>query len=183
MYQQSEDPWNFRNSAYEKKKYQRTIDIIRKIPVQSVLELGCSIGVLTKGIAKHVTYITAVDISQKAIEAAKETTREHEHITFHVQDLKEGFDYGTFDLVLLSEICYYYHKDDLLKLLERCKDSLNSAGYVLLVHWTGFVRDYPLTGKQAHTLFQEQYVQTGQFKVVQKHQEDLYELLLCQLQH
>ena len=46
IYEASKDPWNYRNSCYEKAKRDATIAALDSLRFQSTLEAGCSIGEL-----------------------------------------------------------------------------------------------------------------------------------------
>ncbi len=51
LYSQSVDPWDFRTSPYEQRKYAATLDILSRPRYARALEVGCSIGVLTRLLA------------------------------------------------------------------------------------------------------------------------------------
>ena len=65
------------------------------------------------------------------------------------------FPNDAFDLIILSEVGYYLSMPDLERARQLLVDSLNPGGHLLLVHWTPFVHDYPLTGDQVHDFFSE----------------------------
>jgi SAM-dependent methyltransferase len=65
----------------------------------------------------------------------------------------EEFPDDTFDLVVLSEVGYYWSREALQVAKARITRALEPEGHVLLVHWTPFVHDYPLTGDQVHEAF------------------------------
>lgn len=67
VYNASDDPWNFETSEYEAAKYAATIAALPKGYYENVLELGCSIGVLTKLLHAKVDHLLATDISDKAL--------------------------------------------------------------------------------------------------------------------
>jgi hypothetical protein len=54
----------------------------------------------------------------------------------------------SFDLILLSEVLYYFAPDDLELVARRVVDSLAPEGDLVMVHWTGET-NYPLRGDQA----------------------------------
>ncbi len=55
----------------------------------------------------------------------------------------------------MSEVGYYLSKEDLREAKEKIIQSLEANGDLVLVHWTPFVPDYPLTGDEVHELFLE----------------------------
>lgn len=70
VYNASDDPWNFETSEYEAAKYAATIAALPKAYYENVLELGCSIGVLTKLLHAKSGHLLATDISDKALRIA-----------------------------------------------------------------------------------------------------------------
>jgi hypothetical protein len=58
-----------------------------------------------------------------------------------------------FDLILVSEVAYYWSLADLARAEALIIEHLEPGGQLLLVHWTPFVDDYPLTGDAAHDAF------------------------------
>jgi hypothetical protein len=60
---------------------------------------------------------------------------------------------GQFDLVVLSEVGYYLSATALALAQARLYEALEPGGQLLLVHWTPFVHDYPLTGDEVHDAF------------------------------
>ena len=66
---------------------------------------------------------------------------------------------GRFDLIVLSEVLYFFGRPLIRQLAERIEGSLQNPSHVLLVHWLGET-DYPLSGDDAVTEF---VARTGSF--------------------
>jgi len=60
-----------------------------------------------------------------------------------------------FDLTLVSEVGYYWCWEDLKKAQKLILDRLEPGGHLLLVHWTLYANDYPLSGDEVHDTFFE----------------------------
>ncbi|MGA7804039.1 SAM-dependent methyltransferase [Bradyrhizobium sp.] len=146
------DPWQFRTSDYEQAKYQATIGALGRPRFANALEIGCSIGVLTGLLASRCAAITAIDASAIAIAAARKAGISN--VTFEVGTLPRDFPPGQFDLIVLSEVLYYFSAVDLRCVATLCAESLLPNGEVVLCHWLGDT-DYPLTGQAASELFAE----------------------------
>jgi SAM-dependent methyltransferase len=144
------DPWYFRTSGYERDKYQATLRSLTKDKYAAALEVGCSIGVLTKLLSPRCVKLLAVDSSPTAIEAA--CSMSDQNITFRVANLPAEFPKGTYDLIVLSEVLYYFDKSDFERVAQSCIDSISQDGEIVLCHWLGET-DYPLTGVEASELF------------------------------
>ena len=57
---------------------------------------------------------------------------------------------GTFDLIVLSEIGYYFPLEALRNLAEDLVRRLRAGGVLLAVHWLGSSKDHVLSGDQVH---------------------------------
>ena len=149
-YREDIDPWQFRTSVYERDKFQTTLDAFARPHYHSVLEVGCAIGVLSSLIATRCDRLVAVDGSPTAIEEA--SRMQLPNVRFSTAFIPDDFPDGMFDLVVLSEVLYYFSELDLRALAEKCLASLQPTAEVILCHWLGET-DYPLTGREASDLF------------------------------
>jgi len=149
-YQSDIDPWQFRSSAYEREKYQATIGALGQARYASALEVGCSIGVLTALLAQRCDALIAIDASETAIAAARKT--DIANAEFRVGTLPSDFPGGSFDLIMLSEVLYYFVEADLRQVAAQCTGALRPNGGIVLCHWLGDT-DYPLTGQAASDMF------------------------------
>jgi SAM-dependent methyltransferase len=172
MYAADPDPWRFASSSYEAEKYSDTLRAVEGRIYDNVLEVGCSIGVLTSLLSNVSRRLTAIDVSHLALEQARRRCVDLEHVNFGTSKLPAEAPSGPFDFVLLSEVCYYWSADD----LERAKNALISAcslkAEFLLVHWTPFVESYPLTGDAVH----EAFMQDERFTHLYGHRAERYRL-------
>ena len=155
LYQRDADPWNFATKAYEHQKYAATLDNLPRARYQSALELGCSIGVLTQMLAARADRLLAVDAAQIAVDAARARCANLANVEIQRATLPAEFPVGQFDLVLMSEIGYYFDFPDLERLSVRAINALKSGGDFVLVHYLPDVPDYPLTGDDVHELLLE----------------------------
>ena len=155
VYRRNPDPWAFATSPYEASKYAATLDALPKSTYPEAFEAGCSIGVLTEKLARRCGHLLSVDVSEAALQQARERCAELENVRFERCHLPAEFPPARFDLILVSEVGYYLSVPDLLRLRERCINQLTAGGHLLLVHWTPVVHDYPLTGDYVHETFLE----------------------------
>jgi SAM-dependent methyltransferase len=144
------DPWRFRTSPYEREKYDATIRALSMPRYRNGLEVGCAIGVLSALLAPHCGQLIAMDSSPTAIAEAKR--QKLPNVRFETAVFPNEFPNGVFDLIVLSEVLYYFAEDDLMGLAEKCLNALEFGGQMILCHWLGET-DYPLTGHQASDLF------------------------------
>lgn len=149
-YKSDIDPWRFRTSAYEREKYAATIGALSSPSYQRALEVGCSIGVLTGLLAERCGSLLAIDASQTAITAARLTAPPN--VSLEARHLPGEFPAGPFELIVLSEVLYYFVRADLRRVADLCLEHLTPDGEILLCHWLGET-DYPLSGVEASELF------------------------------
>ncbi len=153
MYRQDPDPWNFETSDYEALKYQTTIDCLSKARYANALEIGGSIGVLTALLARRCESLLSIDVSETAQEKAIARCQDLPQVRFKIASVPQDYPEEMFDLILLSEVGYYLSWNDLQKTQQLTLEHLNVGGHLLLVHWTLYAKDYPLTGDEVHDSF------------------------------
>jgi cyclopropane fatty-acyl-phospholipid synthase-like methyltransferase len=154
LYAADPDPWSFAASPYERAKYTLTLNAMPKLRSRSALEVGCSIGVLTRLLASLCDSLLAVDAAQAPLAEARRRCADLPSVRFEQMFVPEQWPDGVFDLILLSEVVYYLSREDVGRLAARVMGSLTPDGSVILVHWTGST-DYPLSGDEAVALFIE----------------------------
>lgn len=152
LYANSGDPWNFETSEYEREKYRRTLGALGDRRFRRALEVGASIGVFTQMLAGRCDELLAVDVSEKAVAAARERLRGLEHVTVERRTLPEEMPEGPFDLIVASEVLYYFPRDEMLAMLDGLEAILAPGGALLAVHWRRETRTYPLQGDEVHGL-------------------------------
>jgi SAM-dependent methyltransferase len=152
LYAADADPWRFRSSDYEKQKYAETLGALSQSRYHRALEVGCSIGIFTKMLARRCDRVLAIDASKLAIEEARKHWPGNGNVTFEVRMVPADFPAASFDLIILSEVLYYLEPDDLLRVAAQCTGALTPEGEIILCHWLGET-DYPLTGMAASDLF------------------------------
>ena len=121
---------------------------------RSALEVGCSIGVLTRSLASRCDAVVAIDAAQTPLVEARRRCADLPGVRFEHMFVPEQWPDGDFELILLSEVVYYLSREDVGRLAARVSQSLLKGGSVILVHWTG-PTNYPLSGDEAAALFIE----------------------------
>jgi cyclopropane fatty-acyl-phospholipid synthase-like methyltransferase len=154
LYAADLDPWKFATSPYERGKYTLTLDAMPQPRYRSALEVGCSIGVLTRSLASRCDAVVAIDAAQIPLAEARRRCADLPGVRFERMFVPDQWPDGAFDLILLSEVIYYLSRNDVGRLAARVTNSLAKGGSVILVHWTGLT-NYPLSGDEAAALFIE----------------------------
>lgn len=155
LYNADADPWKFQTSEYEAKKYAATLAALPKARYRSALEIGGSIGVLTEMLATRCDSLLSVDVSEKAQQQAVARCQSLSNIRFQLMQVPQSYPNERFDLTVLSEVGYYWCREDLQKAQQLMLDHLEPGGHLLLVHWTPYedYYDNPLSGDEVHEAF------------------------------
>jgi SAM-dependent methyltransferase len=112
------------------------------------LEVGYANGVLTARLGKRCDALLAIDVSKTALEAARRRCADQPHVRIERRQLPQQQPQGCFDLVLLSEVLYYWDSEDLARTAASLIQATGSGGHILLVHWIGET-DYLKSGDAA----------------------------------
>ncbi len=153
IYEAEADPWRFETSPYEKEKYSSSLAALPLVRYRRGFEVGGSIGVLTRMLADRCDQLLSVDLSPIAQRRAQIRCSDQSHVQFEIMQFPHQVPVGSFDLIVLSEVGYYLCEKDLVVARQWIVNSLRPGAHLLLVHWTPFVKDYPLTGDQVHQCF------------------------------
>ena len=172
MYRDDPDPWDFETSEYEALKYQTTIDSLPQDRYSNALEIGGSIGVLTALLAPRCDSLLSIDVSETAQQKAIARCRDLPKVRFKIASVPQDYPDEMFDLILLSEVGYYLSWDDLKKTQQLTLEHLQVGGHLLLVHWTLYAKDYPLTGDEVH----DSFLQLEQIKHLEGLRKERYRL-------
>ena len=153
LYARDEDPWGFRTRDYERGKYADTVAALDGRRFSRAVEVGCSIGELTARLAPQCDALLGVDIAEAALAQARRRNADAPQVRFARLALPDERPDGRFDLIVLSEVLYYFSRADLRRVAEWVGEALEPGGCALLVHWLGETPDYPLTGDTAVDAF------------------------------
>ena len=150
MYQAASDPWGFENRWYERRKYALSLALLPAERYRSAFEPGCSIGVFSEQLASRCDALLCCDVAAAPVRAAAERTRGLPQVRVERRELPGQWPAGRFDLIVFSELLYYFGDHDLERLLNHAAASLQPGGTLLAVHWRHPVADYPRSGDDVH---------------------------------
>lgn len=166
------EPWSYSERGAEILRHQWVSKLADKLaPDQKkVLDVGCSFGQLSASLVKAGLNLTAIDISQSAVEKASELLRQiplksgqepPRSMTGSAVDLQ--FEANSFDVVIFSDGLIGWELSDQQKLqsLEQADRILKEGGYLILtdyLHPRNFaehlklIKNGPLEIAQVHYL-------------------------------
>jgi SAM-dependent methyltransferase len=150
MYEAARDPWGFEDRWYERRKFAISLAQLPDQRYRSAFEPGCSIGVLTAMLAGRCDRLLACDVAAGAVQAAARRTRNLPHVLVERRQIPQEWPTGRFDLIVFSEILYYFGDRDLEQVLDYGVRALRPGGALLAVHWRHPVTEYPRSGDDVH---------------------------------
>lgn len=172
VYAANADPWGFETKPYEQAKYTDTLNSLPHSEYKNVFEIGCSLGVLTSMLAPRCGSLLAVDGSEAPLTRARELCKNFRQVKIEQMQVPDQFPEGLFDLILVSEVGYYWSPEDFVQAQGLILEHLEPSGQLMLVHWTPPVHDYPLTGDEVHDAF----LKLGGLRHLSGHREETYRL-------
>ncbi len=155
LYEANPDPWRFATSPYERGKYRATLAALPARRFRSALEVGCSIGVMTRLLARRCERLLAVDAAESALRHARRRRRGLAGVTVARATLPQDWPGGSFDLIVLSEVLYFLSAPEVRRVAEAAWRGLLPGGAVVLVDWRG-PTGTALSGEQAAGVFVRQ---------------------------
>lgn len=155
MYRERPDPWSFASREYEQQRYETILGFVPHGRFRRAFEPGCSVGELTARLAARCGFVTAIDIAETAVETARQRCRELTNVDVHQGSLLDDMPSDQFDLIVLSEIGYYFTKPQLTDLATDLASRLDDGGQLIAVHWTGVSEDHLLSGESVHRILRK----------------------------
>lgn len=145
-YDDSTDPWNT-EQWYTRRKHDHTLAVLPERRYRSAFEPGCSVGLLTGRLAERCGRLLATDRVAAAAEAAAARTSHLPQVRVERMTIPEEWPQGTFDLIVLSELLYYFDDLTLRDVLLRTVGALEPGGTLVTVHWNHPAPEHRRTGR------------------------------------
>lgn len=152
LYAVSDDPYALRHRWYEARKRALLLAALPQKHYRRIYEPGCGIGELTLALAPRCDHLLASDFSAHAVAIARKRTRglDHVRIVHHVLPADWPCQAGRFDLIVLSELGYFLHRDDMHLLAAHCQDTLEVDGTLVACDWRPDFAQRRLSTKEVH---------------------------------
>jgi SAM-dependent methyltransferase len=149
-YGASPDPYGLADRWYETRKYALTVALLPRERYGTAFEPGCSIGVLTAQLAPRCDSLLTCDAVPDAVASARSRTAGLPGVRVERRVVPGEWPPGSFDLIVFSELLYYFDDADLDQMLRLGIGALRTDGQLLAVHWRHPAPDHPRTGDQVH---------------------------------
>jgi SAM-dependent methyltransferase len=154
-YQLDPDPWNFAHAPYERERYATMLRSLGRLRYGAAYEPGCSIGEFTALLAPRCETVDASDISPTAVAAARRRCAAYPQVKVTVGALPDQLPRGPFDLIVFSELGYYFSEGALRLLGASLYERLLPGGELMAVHWLGHSADHVLHGNDAARILRD----------------------------
>ena len=114
-------------------------------------EPACSVGVLTQRLWARCDALIATDVAPTAVAHARARCGDREGLRIEVGSVEEGpRPTEPLDLVVFSELGYYFTPAALAGVVRRLRRSLAAGGDLVACHWTGTSPDHRIGGHEVH---------------------------------
>jgi SAM-dependent methyltransferase len=153
-YEETTDLFELEGTSHERRRYQFLLAALADGPLGRTLELGCSVGVLTRMLAERTDALVATDISEVVLDAAQKRLAEagHDRIEFRQADLPDGVPEGPFGTIIASELLYYLRADEVSEAGRRLASALAPGGRLLTAHTRGYFPRHAISADHAARL-------------------------------
>jgi SAM-dependent methyltransferase len=151
-YSGGRDPWSFANDPYELGRYQSILASLQRSSYGTIYEPGCSIGVLTWSLAAIADRVIATDFAPSAIAQARARCARRPNIEFICADLQGFTPREPLDLIVFSEIGYYFSATALTAIVSKLADEMPQGSEFVAAHWLGTSDDHVLHGHRVHEI-------------------------------
>jgi len=155
-YRLDDDPWRFATSEYEQRRFDITVACLPRRRFRRAFEPACAGGDLTIRLSWRCDELVACDASPTVVRRARRRVgdaADHEcQIEIQVGEVPSWWPSGRFDLIVMSEIGYYFDPPALRQLVDRLGASLTDDGALVAVHWLGTSGDHLLSGDEVHDI-------------------------------
>lgn len=157
LYAGDDDPWQVRVRWYERRKRNLLLACLDRPRYASVFEPGCGNGEMSAALAGRCDRLLACDGAASAVAAARRRLAALDHqgiVCVEQRRLPAKWPAGqAFDLIVISELAYYFDAAAIAALANAAAASLVDGGVLVLCHWRHDFIDRASTTDAAHAAF------------------------------
>lgn len=138
LYAADEDPWRVRASWYERRKRAILLAALGKPRYRSVFEPGCGNGEMSAFLAPRCERLLACDGAPAAVAAARRRLADVGGCALRVERRSLPAEWPVeerFDLILVSELAYYFAPAAWEAMLARACANLDDDGELVMCHY------------------------------------------------
>jgi 2-polyprenyl-3-methyl-5-hydroxy-6-metoxy-1,4-benzoquinol methylase len=128
------DAWHYTENPFEKTRFDLVVEALAGMVVGKALEVGCAEGHLTRRLAGLAHQLTACDIVDAALERARDHCRELPNVQFLKIDVRTHWPDEVFDLVIYSDVLYYFSKPEIKRVIHDSAEHVGDGGHLLFAN-------------------------------------------------
>ncbi|GJG94247.1 SAM-dependent methyltransferase [Cupriavidus pauculus] len=145
-----DDPWGLESLWYEARKRDLLVAALPEARYARALEAGCATGMLTERLAARCDALLAVDVMPRAIERTRARLQGTANVQASVAQLPADWPAGRFDLIVLSELGYYFDPADWQRTAELAAAALTPTGTLVACHYQRQFADRRMCTEDVH---------------------------------
>lgn len=146
-----DDPWGLESRWYERRKRQLLLASLPRERFERALELGSASGATTRELAERSVSVIGVDASAVAIERARRRGVP-DGVAYQLRELPDDWPDGEFDLIVLSELAYYWSPERLARALDRIDACTTDDAVLVVCHWRRPIEGASQSGDDVHAV-------------------------------
>ncbi|WP_420991917.1 class I SAM-dependent methyltransferase [Cupriavidus sp. 30B13] len=156
LYARSDDPWDYRNRWYEARKRGLMQAMLDRPRYRSAFEPGCGNGELSAALASRCDSLLAADMHPRAVDAARRRLAGIPNVRVMQLSVPQAWPpRASFELIVISEFAYYLEEDDIARLGQRVRRTLEHGGLLLACHWRHPFAERRATPERTHALLEK----------------------------
>jgi len=155
LYAADEDPWDVRTTWYEKRKRAILLASLGQARYRSAFEPGCGNGEMSAALAPRCGRLLACDGAASAVAAARRRLHGAAPQAVRIEQRSLPAQWPAderFDLVVISELAYYFDAAALHDLLARTHAMLDAGGELVMCHYLHDFDDRMSATADAHAM-------------------------------
>ncbi len=129
------DPW-VKENDYVDESNKNLLELIQMVPHDSILDVGCGSGEITKLLTTISKDVTGIDVSESAIERARKNVPKAKFEALSLEDFQTT---KKFDVIVCAEILYYIlDRKKALEKLQKLGKYLVTSNFIICLPAASF---------------------------------------------
>lgn len=168
IYARADDPYGLRTRWYERRKRDLVLAALPRRRFRHAFEPGCGAAELSDALAARCDALLSSDFHPRAVETARARLAPHANVRVEQRTLPQEWPRAEpFDLIVLSEVCYFLSRIDVARVAHCCAATLASDGVLVACDWLPDFEGRCTSTAEVHRVLEG----LGLYRVV-RHEED-----------
>jgi len=128
------DAWGYEQRKFECRRFDLILKLASMVSARRALEVGCAEGHLTQRLSPLVDELVACDIVEEAVRRTEVNCSGLRNISFLSADVRKHWPAGMFDLLVYSDVLYYFTRKEVRRVIRASARHLCPGGYLLFAN-------------------------------------------------